>query len=80
MRLQAAVKDQEVAAAALQTAKEATEQARSIFLAKQQAVAEAESRLQVASREVNEVQAHFGRPQLEAGAVAAVTACLTMLR
>ena len=49
MRLQAAVKDQEVAAAALQTAKEAMEQARAVFLANQQAVAEAESRLQVAN-------------------------------
>lgn len=80
VRLQAAVKEQEHAAAALQGANEAMEQARLLYVARQQAAAEAEMKLQEATKEVQEVQAQLGRPQLEAGAIAAVTVCLTMLK
>ena len=80
VRLQAAVTRQEAAAAAVKAAEAAEEQFRLIFLAKQRASAEAKSKLQAADQEVGEVQALLGRPQLEAGAVAAVTVCLAMFK
>ncbi len=80
VRLQAAVRHQEAAAAAVQVAGEAAEQAKLVLMAKQQVLAEAQHRLTEAEKEVAEVQALLGRPQLEAGAAAAVTVCLAMLK
>jgi hypothetical protein len=80
VRLQAAVKRQEAAAAAVRGAQEAVAEVRALLMVKQEALNEANGRLQEAEREVAEVQAQLGRPQLEAGAAAAVTVCLAMLR
>ena len=80
VRLQAAVTRQEAAAAAVKAAEAAEEQFRLIYLAKQRASAEARRKQQEADQEVGEVKALLGRPQLEAGAVAAVTVCLAMLK
>ncbi len=80
VRLQAAVKQQEAASAAVRAAEEALEQARLVFDSKQKALMEAKCRLQQAEVDVAEVQAQLGRPQLEAGAAAAVTVCTAMLQ
>jgi hypothetical protein len=81
VRLQAAVTRQGAAAAAAVTAAEAAEdQSRLIYLAKQRAVEEARSKKQAADQEVGEGQALLGKPQLEAGAVAAITVCMALLK
>ena len=72
VRLQSAVKLQEAAEAAVQAALEAAEQSRQVYEAKQAAVESAKAALAAANCEVSEVQAQLGRPQLEAGAAAAV--------
>ena len=81
VRLQSAVKLQE--AAGLQSrraALEAAEKSRQIYEAKQAAVESAKAALAAANCELSEVQAQLGRPQLEAGANAAVAVCVNMLQ
>ena len=80
VRLQSAVKLQEAAGAAVQAALEAAEKSRQIYEAKQAAVESAKAALAAANYEVSEVQAQLGRPQLEAGANAAVAVCVNMLQ
>ena len=79
-RLQAAVSRQAAAAKECAAAVAADVQFQQISQAKGRLAAEAVRKKDEADREVLEIQALLGRPQLEAGAAAAVSLCLSMLK
>jgi hypothetical protein len=79
-RLQAAVSRQAAAAKERAAAVATDVQFQQISQAKGKLAAEAIRREEEADREVLEIQALLGRPQLEAGAAAAVSLCLSMLK
>ena len=79
-RLQAAVSRQAAAAKECAAAVAADLQFQQISQAKGRLAAEAIRKKDEADREVLESQALLGRPQLEAGAAAAVSLCLSMLK
>ena len=80
VRLQATVKAREAAFTANRVAKEAIEKSRLIYESKVKAGEVTEAALVAADLEVAEVERQLGRPQLEAGATAAVAVCIGTLQ
>ena len=80
VRLQAAVKAREAAGTADRVANEATERSRLIYESKKLAAEGTGAALAAAELEVVEVERLLGRPQMEAGASAAVAVCIGTLQ